>query len=85
MHEMWKKQQVHENATTMYSAEILVKEFGKWRKRHVGGRDLVRRVGRQGEVLMWCRKCSGHARQRMGPKMLNCCKPEQVGTKEHGN
>ena len=20
----------------------------------------------------------------MGPKLLNCCKPEQVGTKEHG-
>ena len=21
----------------------------------------------------------------MGPKLMNCCKPEQVGTKEHGN
>ena len=20
----------------------------------------------------------------MGPKLVNCCKPEQVGTKEHG-
>ena len=20
----------------------------------------------------------------MGPKLMNCCKPEQVGTKEHG-
>ena len=33
---------------------------------------------------MWCRKCSGYARQRMGPKLLNYCRPEQVGTKEHG-
>ena len=22
--------------------------------------------------------------QRMGPKLMNCCKPEQVGTKEYG-
>ena len=21
----------------------------------------------------------------MGPKLMNCCKPEQVDTKEHGN
>ena len=26
---------------------------------------------------MWCRKCSGYARQRMGPKLLNCCRPER--------
>ena len=29
-------------------------------------------------------KVSGYARQRMGPKLINCCKPEQVGTKECG-
>ena len=50
----------------------------------LGSHDLVRRVDRQGRVLIWGRKCSGHARQRMGPKLLNCCKPEQVGTEEHG-
>ena len=33
--------------------------------------DLVRRVDRQGEVSIWCRKCSGHARQRMGPLLMN--------------
>ena len=43
---------------------------------------MVRRMDRQGEVLIWCRKCSGFARQRMGPKLMNCCKPEQMGTKE---
>ena len=50
----------------------------------MGGHDLVRRVDRQGEVLIWCRKCSGNARQNMGPKLMSCCIPEQVGTKEHG-
>ena len=53
-------------------------------KRHVGGHDLVRRMDRQGEVLIWCRECSEYARQRMGPKLMNCCKPEQMGTKEYG-
>ena len=45
---------------------------------------MVRRVDRQGEVLIWCRKCSGYERQRMGPKLRNCFKPVQVGTQEHG-
>ena len=45
---------------------------------------MARRVDRQGEVLIWCRKCSDCARQRMGPKLVNCYKPEQVGTKEYG-
>ena len=64
--------------------KYLSEKLGKWRKRHVGGHDLVRRVDRQGDVLIWCRKCSGHARQRMGPQLMNCCKPELVGTKKHG-
>ena len=46
--------------------------------------DVVRRVDRQGHVLIWCRKCSGCARQRMVPKLRNSCRPEQAGTKEHG-
>ena len=50
----------------------------------MGGHDLVRIMDRQGEVLIWCRKCSGYARQRMGPKLVNCCRPEQMGTKEFG-
>ena len=45
---------------------------------------MVRRLDRQGDVLIWCRKCSGIARQRMGPTLMNCCKPEQVGTKKYG-
>ena len=54
----------------------------RWGK-YLGGHDLVRTVvERQGKVLIWCRKCSGYERQRMVPMLLNCCKPEQVGTKE---
>ena len=64
--------------------KFLSKSSGKMERRHLGGHDLVRRMDRQGEVLIWCRKCSGYARQRMGPKQKNCCKPEQMGTKEFG-
>ena len=42
-------------------------------KLRMGGHDIVRRVGRQGSVLIWCRKCSGFARHRMG-----------MGTKKYG-
>ena len=48
----------------------------------MGGHDMVRRMDRQGGVLIWCIKCSGCARQRMGPKLMSSCTPEQVGTKE---
>ena len=58
--------------------QLLSKSLGKW------SHDLVRRIDRQGEVLIWCRECSGFARQRMGPKLMNCCWPEQMGTKEFG-
>ena len=63
--------------------KYLSENFGKWRKT-LGSHDLVRRVDTQGRVLIWCRKCSSYARRRMGPKLLNCCKLEQVGTEEHG-
>ena len=45
---------------------------------------MVRRADRQGEVLVWCRKCPGCARQILGPKSMDYCKPEHVGTKEYG-
>ena len=57
-------------------------KFRRWGKLHLGGHDIVRRVDRHGEVLMWCRQCSGHARQRMGPKLMNCCKPAKMGRKK---
>ena len=67
-----------------YGPKFLSKGLGKWRRRHLGGHDLVRRMDRQGEVLMWCRKCSGFVGQRMGPKLVNGCRPEQKGTNEFG-
>ena len=65
--------------------KFLSKSLENGRRRHLGGHDLVRRMDRQGEVLIWCRKCSEHARQRVEPKLMDCCRPEQVGTKESGN
>ena len=65
--------------------KFLSKSLGKWRRRHLGGHDLVRRMDRQCEVLTWRRKCSGYARQRMGTKLINCSRAEQTGTTEFGN
>ena len=64
--------------------KFLSKRVGKCGSRHLGGHGLVRRMDTQGEVLTWCRKCSGYARQRMGPKLMNCCRLEQMDTKELG-
>ena len=75
---MWKRKQIFEHA------KILVKKFGKWGRRHLGGHDLVRRMDKQGEVLIRCRKCPGYARQRMGPELMNRCKPEPMGTQGYG-
>ena len=64
--------------------KFLSKSLKKLGRRHLGGHDLVRRMDTQGEVLIWCRKCSGYARQRMGPQQVNCCILEPMGTKEFG-
>ena len=64
--------------------KFLSKSLDKWGRRHLGCQDLVRRMNRQGGVLIWCREWSGYARQKMGPKGMNCRRPEQVGTKEYG-
>ena len=58
--------------------------YEKWGSLHLGCHDLVRKMDRQGEVLIRCRKCSGYAMQRMGPKLMNCCRLEQMDTKEFG-
>ena len=78
MYEMCKRKQIYEDARKMHRTKILVKKFGKMEKATFGGHDLVRRMDRQGTVLIWCRDCSGYVRQRMGPKLMNCCRPEQV-------
>ena len=52
--------------------------------KHVGGHDMVRRVDRNGEALVWCRKCSGHARHRLGPKLDDLLLAGEDGQKEYG-
>ena len=42
-------------------------------------------MDRQEEVLIWCRKCSGYARHRLGPKLVNCCRPEQMAREKKQN
>ena len=43
----------------------------------------MRKEDPNGEVLV-CRKCSGYARCRLGPKQMNHCKPEKTDTQELG-
>ena len=45
---------------------------------------MVRRVDPHGKALVWCRKCSCHARCRLGPKLMVRCRPEKMDTKEDG-
>ena len=32
-------------------------KLGRWNKTHLGGHDMVRRVDRNGEAVIWRRKC----------------------------
>ena len=45
------------------------KKLKRLGKAHLGGHDMVRRVDPNGEALLWCRKCSGYAKCRLGPKL----------------
>ena len=58
----------------MYRTKIPDRKLGKMVNTTIGRHDLVRRTDKHGEALMWCRKCSRYARQRMGPKLMNCTK-----------
>ena len=69
MHEMWKREQVYEITMKMHKVKVLVKKSGKWRKRHLGGHDMVRKMDKQGEVLICCRKCSAMRDREWDP---NC-------------
>ena len=43
---------------------------------------MVRRVDSN---LVWCRKCSDHAKCRLGPKLMNRCRPEEKDAIESEN
>ena len=45
---------------------------------------MVRKIDRTGEDLNWYRRCSAHARQSLGPKLMNRCRREKIDRKEHG-
>ena len=45
---------------------------------------MVRSMDWQGEVLIWCRKCSGSARQRMGPNIDELLQAGASGHKKYG-
>ena len=52
MYEMWKSKYM-EMQGTCTGPKNLSADLGKWRKRHLGGYDMVRRMDRQAEVLIW--------------------------------
>ena len=58
--------------------------LGRWGKSHGERHDTVRKVDHNGKASIWRRKCSGYARRRQGPKLMNRCKTEKVDTKEYG-
>ena len=41
-----------------------------WCDQNWGGPDTVRGVDRNAEALIWCRKCLGYARQKLGSKKM---------------
>ena len=43
-------------------------------KAHMDGHDMVRRVDLHGQSFVWCRKCSGYARCRLGLELMNRCR-----------
>ena len=55
----------------------------RWSKVHLGGHDMMRRADPNGEVQVWCRKCSGYAWCRLEPTVINRCSVEKIDTKEH--
>ena len=76
---------MYEDVGKMHRTKILVKKFVKMGRPHLGDHYLVRRMNSQGEVLIWCRKCSGYARQRMGTLTDDFfARPEPMGTQGYG-
>ena len=52
--------------------------------RKVGSKRKSKEEEVQDEILTYKGECSGYARVRMAPKLMNCCKPEPMGTQGYG-
>ena len=78
--DMWKRHIHIKKPGKCTGPKCVDEHFGKWRS--VSGHGVVRRVDRQGQVLIWCGKYSGYARQRMWPKLMQCCR---LGRQEQRN
>ena len=80
MYEMWNRKQIHEDARKMHRTKIPVKKFGKVGRRHLGGHDFVT----NGQTWRGAESVPDTRDKEMGPKLMNCCKPEEMGTKRFG-
>ena len=60
-----KKKEARKRRSRQPKVQWTLGKSGRWFLILMGGHDMVRKVDRQGDVLIWCRKCSGYARQRM--------------------
>ena len=81
------KQQHYEDAREVSGPKVdgkrpqpQAKQMGK---RALGRARHDKMSGSNGEALVWCSKCSGYARCRLGPTSVNRCRPEKKATKEH--
>ena len=87
MNEVWEKQQTHEDARKMRRTKIVVNLFIFLENGESVTLEVMiwleEWIDRE-KFLIWRRKCSAYARQRMRPKFTNFCKPEQVSTREYG-
>ena len=70
MHEVWKRQQVHDGARKMHRAEVLIRKLGgKWKKATSGSHDLVRRMDRQGGSSDLVREMLGTCEAKNGTEI----------------
>ena len=85
LHEVRKEQSKDEDARNMRGPRWLGRDLNRTPKRrskaYLGAHYMVRRVDPNGESLVWCKKCSGHARCRLGPN-LNTAAGQKTRTRQ---
>ena len=85
MHEVWKRKQIHEDVWV----GVLDQNFCQ--KVWENGEDAIwedmtssERMDRKGRSLYLVPKMLGVCEAKKGPKLITCCIPEPMGTKEIG-